>query len=80
MKTTVRPVRGRADLPGPWQGPVQIAPSSYYAAKITPPSGRAVADEQHIEVLRRVTARTAAFYGVRKMHAELNRRDHPIAR
>ena len=40
---------------------MQIAPSSYYAARIRPPSARAVADEQHLRVLRRVHAEK---YGV----------------
>ncbi len=59
---------------------MQIAPSSYYAAKTRPPSARAVADEQHLEVLRQVHGENYGVYGVRKMHAELNRRGHRIAR
>jgi len=59
---------------------MQIAPSSYYAAKARPPSARAVADAQHLEVIRRVHADNYGVYGVRRMHAELNRRDHQIAR
>ena len=59
---------------------MEIAPSSYYAARIRPPSARAVADEQHLRVLRRVHAENHGVQGVRKMHAELNRRGHRIAR
>ena len=59
---------------------MQIAPSSYYAAKTRPRSARAVADQQRLEVIRRVHADNYGVYGVRKMHAELNRRGHRIAR
>lgn len=59
---------------------MQIAPSTYYAAKTRPPSARAVADRQHLAVLRRVHEENYGVYGVRKMHAELNRRGHRIAR
>ncbi len=58
----------------------KIAPSSYYAAKSRPPSARAVADGQRLEVIRRVHAENYGVYGVRKMHAELYRRGHRIAR
>ena len=59
---------------------MQIAPSTYYAAKTRPPSARAVADEQRLVVMRRVHEENYGVYGVRKMHAELNRRGHRIAR
>lgn len=59
---------------------MQIAPSSYYAARARPPSARSVADGRHLEVIRRVHAENYGVYGVRKMHAELNRRGHRIAR
>ncbi|WP_183093191.1 IS3 family transposase, partial [Nocardioides stalactiti] len=59
---------------------IQIAPSSYYAAKTRPPSPRAVADQQRLEMIRRVHVDNYGVYGVRKMHAELNRRGHRIAR
>jgi putative transposase len=62
------------------QAGMPIAPSSYYAAKTRPPSLRAVADERHVEVIRQVHADNYGVYGVRKMHAELNRRGHRIAR
>lgn len=59
---------------------IQIAPSTYYAAKSRPPSARAIADEQRLVVMRRVHEENYGVYGVRKMHAELNRRGHRIAR
>ncbi|WP_460843866.1 IS3 family transposase [Nocardioides marmoraquaticus] len=62
------------------QAGMQIAPSSYYAAKNRPPSARAVADAQRLAVIRGVHADNYGVYGVRKMHAELNRRGHRIAR
>jgi putative transposase len=48
----------------------KIAPSSYYAAKTRPPSARAVADDKHLELIRRVHADNYGVYGVRKVHAE----------
>ena len=60
---------------------MQIAPSSYYAAKTRPPSARAVADEERLVAIRQVHADNyGGVYGVRKIHAELNRRGHRIAR
>ena len=53
---------------------LQVAPSSYYAAKTRPPSARSLADEQHRVVIRKVHKDNYGVYGVRKMHAELNRR------
>lgn len=37
------------------QAGMPIAPSSYYAAKTMPPSARAIADEQRLEVIRAST-------------------------
>lgn len=62
------------------QAGMPIAPSSYYAAKTRPPSARSVADEQRLAVIRTVHADNYGVYGVRKVHAELNRRGHRIAR
>lgn len=62
------------------QGGMPIAPSSYYAAKSRPPSARAVADAERLAVIRQVHADNYGVYGVRKLHAELNRRGHRIAR
>jgi putative transposase len=57
-----------------------IAPSSYYGAKLWPPSARGVVDEQRLTVIRKVHQDNYGVYAVRKMHAELNRRGHQIAR
>jgi putative transposase len=62
------------------QAGLQIAPSSYYAAKTRPPSARAVADKERLALIRQVHADNYGVYGVRKVHAELNRRGHRIAR
>jgi putative transposase len=59
---------------------VQVAPSTYYAAKTRPPSARSVSDAATTETLRRVHAANYGVYGVRKMHAELNRQGHRVAR
>ena len=58
----------------------QVAPSTYYAAKARPPSKRSVADAKHLSVIRQVHADNYGVYGVRKVHAELNRQGHRIAR
>jgi putative transposase len=58
----------------------QIAPSTYYAAKTRSLSTRAVRDAATTEILTRVHADNYGVYGVRKMHAELNRQGHRVAR
>jgi len=62
------------------QAGMPIAPSSYYAAKTRPPSARAVSDAHRRVVIRKVHEDNYGVYGVRKMHAELHRRGHGIAR
>lgn len=62
------------------QAGMQIAPSTYYAARTRAPSARAIADQQRLQIIREVHAANYGVYGVRKMHAELNRRGHRIAR
>jgi putative transposase len=57
-----------------------IAPSTYYAAKGRPPSARAVKDEETVTEIRRVHKANYGVYGARKVHAELNREGHPVAR
>ncbi len=60
---------------------LQVAPSTYYAAKTRPPSARGVADANLSEVI--ATTEHAANYGVygaRKMWKHLNRLGHPVAR
>ncbi len=59
---------------------MQIAPSTYYAARSRPPSARAVADQGRLGLIRKVHADNYGVYGVRKVHAELVRSGHQIAR
>ena len=56
-----------ADLP--------IAPSTFYAARNRPQSARAVRDEELKPVIARVHKENYGVYGIRKMHAQLNRED-----
>ena len=56
-----------ADLP--------IAASAFYAARTRPPSARAVRDEELKRVIARVHKENYGVYGIRKMHAQLNRED-----
>ena len=58
----------------------QIAPSTYYAAKSRPRSARAVRDEATTQVIKEVHGVNYGVYGVRKVHAELTRQGHPVAR
>ena len=57
----------------------QIAPSTYYASKTRAPSARAVSDAATSAVIERVHAQNYGVYGIRKVHAELNRQGHPVA-
>jgi putative transposase len=59
---------------------VQIAPSSYYAAKVRPPSARAVSDAALTGVIAKVHSENYGVYGARKMRAELHRTGRPVAR
>ncbi|MFL1375785.1 IS3 family transposase [Nocardiopsis protaetiae] len=59
---------------------LHIAPSTYYAAKNRAPSLRSRTDEATTARIRQVHADNYAVYGVRKMHAELNRQGHRVAR
>lgn len=59
---------------------VQIAPSSFYAAKSRPPSARSVRDSELVEDIRVAHAANLGVYGARKIHAELNREGVPVAR
>jgi len=52
---------------------VPIAPSTFYAARTRPPSGRAVRDQDLKPVIARVHRENYGVYGIRKMHAQLNR-------
>jgi len=54
---------------------VPIAPSTFYAARTRPPSARAVRDEELKPVIAQVHKENYSVYGIRKMHAQLNRED-----
>jgi transposase InsO family protein len=59
---------------------VEIAPSSYYAAKTRPPSARALRDAELVPVIRKVHTDNIGVYGARKVWAEVNRKGHDVAR
>ncbi|RKS79927.1 putative transposase [Motilibacter peucedani] len=59
---------------------LQVAPSTYYAAKTRPPSARAVSDAATTALITRVHADNFGVYGARKVHAELHRQGHLAAR
>lgn len=59
---------------------VKIAPSTYYAFKTRPPSSRAVRDAELIVTIKTAHKANLGVYGVRKIHAELNRSDVKVAR
>ena len=59
---------------------VQIAPSTYYAAKTRPPSARAVRDAELIEDITVAHKANLGVYCARKIHAELNREGVSVAR
>lgn len=59
---------------------VQIAPSSYYAAKTWPPSARVIRDAELVEDINIAHKANLGVYGARKIHAELNREGVPVAR
>jgi putative transposase len=57
-----------------------IAPSTYYAAKVRPPSARKRSDERLLEVVKRVHRENFSVYGVRKVWHALRREGHVIGR
>ena len=59
---------------------MQIAPSTYYAAKARPLSARSTSDAATTAAIKKVHADNYGVYGVRKVHAELNRQGHQVAR
>ena len=58
----------------------QIAPSTYYAAKTRPPSARSISDAAMTETITRIHTQNYGVYGVNKVHAELRRQGHQVAR
>lgn len=59
---------------------VEIAPSSYYAAKSRPPSARTIRDAELVPVIAKVHRDNIGVYGARKVWAQMNREGHPVAR
>ncbi|MGN6130525.1 MAG: IS3 family transposase [Nocardioidaceae bacterium] len=59
---------------------MQIAPSTYYAAKNRRPSARAVRDAELSEEIKTVHAENLGVYGARKVYAELRRKGQRVAR
>ncbi|MCH6471814.1 IS3 family transposase [Sinomonas terrae] len=59
---------------------LQIAPSTYYAHRTRQPSARALRDAGLAEKIRTVHEENYGVYGVRKVHAALNREGIPVAR
>jgi putative transposase len=62
------------------QTPVEIAPSTYYAAKSRPESTRAARDRERAEKIEQVHEDNYGVYGARKVWAELNRQGVDVAR
>ena len=59
---------------------LQVAPSSYYAAKSRPPSARSVSDAARTVEVERVHRANYGVYGARKVHAQLRREGYRMAR
>jgi putative transposase len=59
---------------------LQVAPSTYYAARCRPPSARQVRDEALQVKLRHVHAEHFGVYGARKLWRQLHREGVPAAR
>lgn len=59
---------------------MQVAPSGYYARKTRPPSRRSITDAATSSAIERLHAANYGVYGIRKMHAELNREGYTVAR
>ena len=59
---------------------LQVAPSTYYAAKTRPSSLRSRTDEATSVKIAKVHEENYAVYGARKVHAELHRQGHRAAR
>jgi len=59
---------------------LQVAPSTYYAAKTRPASARSVSDAALSEVIVAEHVANYSVYGARKMWKHLHRLGHPVAR
>jgi hypothetical protein len=60
--------------------PVQIAPSTYCAAKARPASARSRRDEELTALIERIHAENYGVYGGRKIWHDLHRQGLPVAR
>ena len=58
----------------------KIAPSTYYAHRTRPPSARSLSDAATTREIEKVHEDNFGVYGARKVHAELRRQGHPVAR
>lgn len=59
---------------------LQVAPSTYYAARHRPPSARAVRDDELCEKIMKVFNDNYRVYGARKVWRQLLREQVPVAR
>jgi hypothetical protein len=59
---------------------VEIAPSTYSAAKTRPPSARAIRDADLVALITKAHEDNLGVYGARKIWAELNRQGTEVAR
>ncbi len=59
---------------------LQVAPSTYYAYRSRPPSARSVSDATTTVKIAQVHKDNYGVYGARKVHAQLVRENHPVAR
>jgi len=59
---------------------IQVAPSSYYAAKARPPSARTVRDSELRPILRRLWEDNYRVYGARKLWKAARRAGHDVGR
>ena len=55
-------------------------PANYYVSKTRPPSKRSVSDEETTADIRKIHTDNYGVYGVRKVHAQLRRDGHQVAR
>lgn len=58
----------------------KIAPNTYYAFKTRPLSARSVSDGATSVLIERLCEDNYGIYGARKVHAELHRQGHRVAR
>jgi putative transposase len=59
---------------------LQVAPSTYYAHRSRPPSARSITDAATTTLITQAHAENFGVYGARKIHAQLHRQGHPVAR